>query len=516
MKLISFKSPSNYVAPTVPVLAKCGAFWIGDDLASDSTWAPRYDNISAGSITGTNTVRNSSGWVTPEGNRLTWTFNGTSSVARCNGLVSMATADDPPLEVVMWYRVVSTNAGNTLFGWSSTSSTTPKRILLFTSGPYRWTQQATTNVFGHNASNLLQQMVRVCVKNNGAGTDTTIWRNEDLDPIDADGTLQMNVAAQAVNTFTIGAQDNGGSVTNFSNIEVFALWIRDPAAAPLTTSEGVELHNFVMGGYDSAPYYRGSETFFLPMHFGQSNSFANGLGTGVVAGLPDTLVQVYLRSLNNTAFDPTGLIPLDLRGTVHGSQHYWQYGTFNIRHHQAGVGKGATNAGSDWGGQNGSGPVNSLQGYYSTSLASECRRNIFMAKARFGGNPIIHCTMWQGENDAAAGSIVAGQYAANHTAIKTYIRGYIQQAFGLSNVPYHYIKLNPAQTGGGIVLADLNTINSGIDSIVAADSYCSATSWADLTGSTYIQVDNLHAKAAAYQIVAGRIATAAKSFDSRL
>jgi len=500
----------------VPVSAKCGAFWIGDDLVSDSTWAPRVDNISAGSITGTNTVRNASGWVTPEGNRKTWTFNGTNALARCNGLVSMATADDPPLEVVMWYRVVSTNATNVLFGWSSTSSATPKRILLFTTGPYRWTQQATTSVFGHNATNLLQQMVRVRMTNNGAGTDTTIWRNEELDPIDADGTLQMNVAAQAVNTFVIGAQDNGGSIVNFANIEVFAIWVRNPASAPLTDDEGIELHNFVMGGFDQAPYYRGSEVFFLPWHAGQSNSFANGLGTGSVAGLPDTLVQQYLWSGNNTAQEPTGLSALDIRGGVnHGPQHYIQHGSFAMRHHQAGVGKGATNAGTNWGGGSGSGPANSLQGYYSTDLPSLCRRNIFMTRARFGGNPIVHCTWWQGENDAAAGSVVAGQYAANLGAIKGYIRAFWAR-MGQANVPFHIMKLNPAQTGGGIVLADLNTINAGIDTVVAGDPYARSMTWSDLTGATYIQGDNLHGTPAAYAIAASRFIASAKSMDSRL
>jgi hypothetical protein len=141
-----------------------------------------------------------------------------------------------------------------------------------------------------------------------------------------------------------------------------------------------------------------------------------------------------------------------------------------------------------------------------------------MSKARFGGAPSVQCTWWQGENDAAAGSTVAGQYAANLTAIKAYLRRFAAQAFGLTaaNIPIHMMKLNPAQTGGGIVLGDLNTINAAIDANDAADANAYALSWSDLTGATYVQVDNLHATAAAMALIGPRFVTSFKAADGTL
>jgi hypothetical protein len=516
---VTNSSAATYTAPTVPVAAKCGYFLLGDDIADGSTWAPRADIFSQGNPTIVNGALNASGWVTPEGNRKSITLNGTSAYMRLNALATMLAGDDSAFEYVIWYKKnATTNASNTIAAGSSTSSTTPRKILSFAAGAYVFTHQSTPNNFAHNANNTLQQMVRVCVKNNGSGTDTTLRRNEELDPIDADGTLQANVGTQAINTWTIGAHDNGGSIVNFLNAEIFAIWVRDPAAAPLTEAEGIELHNFVMGAYNTPPLYSSSVDYLLLLNFGQSNSLANGIATGAVAGLPDAQVKEAMRSVNNTAVDPVGLQSLELRGTVHGAQHYIQRGSFAKPHHMAGVGQGATNAGTSWGGQNGAGPTNNLQGYYSTNLPSEVRRNVFMAKARFGGAPSVQCTWWQGENDAAAGSTVAGQYAANLTAIKAYIRRFAAQAFGLTaaNIPFHMMKLNPAQTGGGIVLADLNTINAAIDANDTADANAYALSWSDLTGGTYVQGDNLHATAAAMALIGPRFVTSIKAADGTL
>lgn len=508
--------PPPYVAPTVPVLGKVGVFYWADDISSAATWAPRIDNIAAGSFTGVNTTLEATGWVTPEGNLPAMRIASASSAyLRNDALASMATADDAPLEFVIWYQNVSVGAANAIASWSSSSSTTPKRVLLFTAAGYRWTQQATTNVFTHNATNLLQQMVRLRQVNTAPGTATSVWRNEDVDPA---GTLTMDVAAQACDRFLIGAQWNGaGGPTNFWNSRVRGIWIRNPAAAQLTDDEGVELHNWGMGGYNTAPLYNDTSTvYFLPVMVGQSNSPEQGLATGAVAGMPDPDVKTYWRNLNNDADDPTAYRALDVRPGANGyssSAQYMPTGTFAVPHHMCGVGKGATSAGSDWGGNNGAGPTNQLQGYYSTDLYSECRRNILMSKARFGGDPIVQILWQQGENDAAAGAVVAGQYGTNWATIKAYLRALVLRAWGVSNAYVHAVQLNPNQTGGGIVLADLNTIRGLMVTDDAGDANESLIETNDITD---LQVDNLHYNATGYATIASRLVTSIKASNGSL
>lgn len=508
---------SSYTPPTVPVAAKCGYFLLGDDIVDASTWAPRADIFGQGNPVITNGALNASGWVTPEGNRKTITLNGTSAYLRLDALASMTAGDDSPFEYVIWYKKnATTNPSNTIAAGSSTSSTTPRKILSFAAGAYVFTHQSTPNNFAHNANNTLQQMVRVCVKNNGAGTDTTLWRNEDLDPIDADGTLQANVGSQAINTFTIGVHNNGGSLVNWLNAEIFAIWVRDPAAAPLTNDEGVELHNFVMGGYNTAPLYEPSDVYYLQVMAGQSNSPLQGLATGAVAGMPDADVKTYWRNLNNDADDPIAYRALDRRpgaNAYSGSAQYMPTGTFAIPHHMCGVGQGATNAGTNWGGNNGAGPANSLQGYYSTNLYSECRRNILMSRARYGGAPIVQILWQQGENDAAAGAVVAGQYGTNWGVIKAYLRALVLRAWGVSNAYVHAVQLNPNQTGGGIVLADLNTIRGLMVTDQAGDANESLIETNDITD---LQGDNLHYNATGYATIASRLVTSIKASNGSL
>ncbi len=497
-----------YVAPTVPVSAKCGYFLIGDDIAGNTSWPARHDTLGVGAPTCVNTVQNAAGWVTPEGNRKTLTLNGTNAYLRINGLAAMATGDDPPLEIVAFYK--NNAAGTTaLVSWSSTSSTTPKRVLLFTTGGYRWTQQTTTNIFGHNATNLFQQMVRLRVTNNGAGTDTTIWRNEELDPIDADGTLQMNVGAQAVNTFTLGAQDNGGSMTNFQTGEWFALWVRDPAAAPLTDDEAIEIHNFVMGGYETAPLYATSFQHFLMFAAGQSNCPVQGLGTGAVTGLPDAAVKTYIRALNNEANNPIALSSLDRRpgaSSYHSSAQYLQTGSFAVPHHIMGVGEGATAIGS-W-----LGSTNGQRGFYQTDLHSEMRRMIYMSRCRFGGAPIVQCVWQQGENDAAAGGVVAAQYGTSFATLVSNLRT-MWARMGVSNVPIQVLQLSDSQTGGGITSTDRNTIQAAVDAADAGD----ANIYAINTDSvTQMGGDNLHFSPAGYAALANLLKTSIKASDVRL
>lgn len=503
--------------------AKAGYFLLGDDLVNDTTWPTRKDIFGAGAPVLTNCTVNASGWPTPEGNRKSLTFNGSSSIGRIAGLAAMATGDDPPLEVCIWYKVNTVNASNVLLSWSATGSTVFKRVLSFLTTTYRVTQQSTISSFGYSANNTMQQMVRVRWVNNGSGgNDITLWRNEELDPIatgPSQGTLTNAVAAQTVNTFTFGAQDNAGTPVGFLNGEIFAIWIRDPAAAPLTTDEGVELHNFIMGAYNTAPLYSDATSFLLMLNFCQSNGLAQGVSTGPVARMPDARVKEMMRTPNNEVVDPIGLKNLDIRGTLHGAQHYIQGGSFAVPHHMAGVGKGATNMGTSGWDAGASGPTPSLQGFYSLSLPSECRRNIFMAKARFGGSPIIQRTWWQGESDAAAGPAVASQYAVALGSVDSYLNRYIVQAFGAgaANSPLHVMKLNPAQTGGGIDPADLATVNSQIDSYAAASSsYVRTLSWSDLSGSTYLQGDSLHATDAACALIAPRFITSIKNADVRL
>jgi hypothetical protein len=523
-------SAATYTPPTVPVNLKCGYFLIGDDLVDANNWPTRKDIFAAGPPVLTSGSLNAvDGWPTPEGVRKSFSCNGTTSYGRINGLAAMGTGDDPSMEwVILYKKNATTNASNTIASMSSSTpgQTTPKRVLAFTTGGYRVTQQSTVAAFTHNANNQLQQMVRVRWVNNGAGgNDITVWRNEELDPvagtgvlIPGNGTLSNAVIAQAVNTFTFGAQDNGGTVTNFLHGEIFAIWIRDPNAAPLTDDEALEIHNFMLGAYNTQPLYTAPTPIYLQGNFCQSNGLAQGLATGSVPGLPDTQVKECMRSVNNTAVDPTGLSTLDLRGAVHGAQHHMRRGSFAKPHHFFGVGKGATNAGSDWGGQNGSGPVNSLQGLYSTSLASEVRRNIFMAKARFGGSPSVQWTWWQGENDAAAGSVVANQYNENLGAIALYIRNYINRAFGVSNAHGHVFLLNRTlQTGGGMTQAEVDTINSEINLRASGDANLHVlTAWSALTDPSNIQPDSLHATDAAYLVIAEAVKASVKAVDLTL
>lgn len=508
-------SSGGWVAPTVPVAAKAGAFWWADDISGAGTWAPRYDTLGVGSFTGVNTTLEAGGWVTPEGNRPSMRLDSTASAyLRNDNLAALFTADDAQFDIVIWYQNLGVNAANAIFSASSSASTTPKRVLLFTAAGYRWTQQTTTNVFTHNATNLLQQMVRVKQVNTAPGTATSVWRNEDPDPA---GTLTADVATQACDRFLIGAQWNGaGGPVNFQNCRIRGIWIGKLGAADLTADDGVELHNWGQGGYNTAPLYTGATVYYLPVMVGQSNSPEQGLATGAVAGMPDADVKTYWRNLNNDADDPTAYRALNVRPGANGyssSAQYMPTGTFAVPHHMCGVGKGATSAGSDWGGNNGAGPTNQLQGYYSTDLYSECRRNIMMTKARYGGAPIVQILWQQGENDASAGAVVAGQYGTNWATIKAYLRALVLRTWGTANAHVHAVQLNPNQTGGGIVLADLNTIRAAM---VTDDSGDANESLIETNDITALQVDNLHYAAAGYATIASRLVTSIKASNGSL
>lgn len=493
-----------YVAPTVPqaILDVGGVFYWADDVSDPLVWTPRYDTISAGNFTGVSTTLESGGWVTPEGNKPSIRIaRASTAYLRNDALASMASPDDAPLEYTVWYQGVAANNASALVAWSSSSSTTPKRVLLYTTAGWRWTQQATVAGggagFAHNATNLLQQMVHVKQINNGAGTTTSLWRNDEVDPA---GDLTSNVAAQACDRFLVGAQWNGGSgIANVFDCRIRGIYVRNPAAAPLSAAQRRDLHDWGQGAYSARALYTGATAHRRLYFFGQSN--AQGLATGAVAGLPDANVKTYMRNLNNTATNPTALASLDLRGSVHGSWAYAQAGSFSAPHHIPMVGKGATNAGSDWGGNNGSGPTNSLQGYYSTDLYSECRRNIFVVDKRIGGTATKSIVWWQGENDAAAGAVVAGQYGTNAATIFAYLRALC----GDATAKIYSVQLNPEQTGGGIVLADLNTIRAAMVTLAGSDANVHLIETNDLTAGTYLQGDNLHYNALGYSTIWDRI-----------
>ena len=510
--------------PLAPVTGKLGTFYWGADLSSGASWTPRVDTLAAGPITGVNTTVS----TTTQGSYACMEcLSASSAYLRLDSLVSMFTGDDPNWEIVILYENISAGASNTIMAASSSSSTSPKRVVTYTTGPYRFVQQTTTSVFGHNATNTSLQMLRIRSKNNGAGTDLTIWRNEEPDPINGfwgNGTLTQNVGSQACDRFLFGAQWNGGGgPVNFNNWRVAGIWIRNPAAAELTDDEGVELHNWFLGYtalnalYASAP----ATQYFLCGLFGQSNMPWQGLVTGAtLSGIPDATAKTFVRSLNNDADNPVALRALDRRAGANsysGSAQHIISGSFAMQHHFFGVGKGATNAGSDWGGGNGAGPTNSLQGFLSTELYSECRRNIFLTKALFGGAPIVQAVWQQGENDAAAGAVVAGQYGTNFGSgtvnILLYLRLLIQRVWAVSNAVCHAVQLNPNQTGGGIVLADLNTIRAAMVTLDAGDANLYLVETNDITD---FQAGNLHYNDTGYTTIASRVITSIKASNGAL
>lgn len=447
-----------YVAPAYPSFLNTtgGAFYWAEDISSAAVWAPRFDSISAGSFTGVNTTLEASGWVQPEGNSKSMRIASASSAyLRNDALAAMAVADDVALTFSLGYQTVSTNAANALVSWSSSSSATPKRVCLYTTGLYRWTQQTTTVVSALNTNVGLQQMLVLRQTNNGSGTTTLFTRNVEADTAAA---LTMNVASQAVDVFTIGAQWNGGGgPTNFADIRVKWFLIL-PAGVVLTTAQEIELEAWVLGAYNTAPLYSGSTQYLLHFPCGQSNSGWQGIATGAVAGMPDPNVKVWGWAGNNDANEPLGLIALDRRPGANGYSSYCQAmptGTFAVPHHICAVGQGATTIGN-WliaGG---------THGLYSTALHSQLRRAIHQSKARFGGAPIIIFDWNQGENDAASGGVVAAAYQAALTTLEGEVRTMINAVWGTSTFPFHVTQLSDNQTGGGIVAADRNTIQSGV------------------------------------------------------
>ncbi len=499
----------GYTPPAYPSFLNTtgGAFYWADDISDPSTWSPRFDSISAGAMSGINTTLTTD-WVQPEGSSKCMRLDSAASAyLRNDNLAAMAVADDAPLTFSLGYQSVSINAANTLVSWSSSSSTTPKRVLLYTTGPYRWTQQATTSVFTYSgASNALQHMLVFRQVNNAPGTTANVTRDVENDPA---GGLTMDVGSQAVDRFTIGAQWNGaGGPVNFANLRVKWFLIL-PSGVTLTTAQEVELHNWVMGAYNEAPLYTDSTQYLLLLLAGQSNCACQGIATGAVAGMPDASVKTWFRALNNDAYDPIARAALDRRPGANSYSSYAQYmptGTFQVPHHMVGVGQGAT-AISAWLASS------TLDGLYSTRLHSELRRAILMSKARFGGNPIILFDWNQGENDAAAGAVVAAAYQASLTTLEAEMRTVVNTAWGDSTFPFHVLQLSDSQTGGGIVGADRDTIQAGVTAWAggAANRYESNTD-----SVTQMLPDNLHFNLAGNAARAAVAIAKYKAIDVRL
>lgn len=500
----------GYVAPAYPSFLDTtgGAFYWAEDITDPAVWAPRFDSIGAGNMTGVNTTLEATGWAQPEGASKSMRIASASSAyLRCDNLATLPAADDAPITFSLGYQSLSINAANTLVSWSSNASTTPKRVCLYTTGPYRWTQQATTSVSQHNgAANSLQQMLVLRQINNGAGTTVNFTKNVEIDPA---GPLTMNVGAQVLDRFTIGAQWNGaGGVTNFADIRVKWFLIL-PSGATLTTAQEIELEAWVMGAYNTAPLYSDATQYLLHIACGQSNSAWQGIATGAVAGMPDPNVKVWGRAINNDANNPTGLIALDRRPGASSYSGYAQYmptGSFQVPHHICAVGQGAT-AISVW-----LGTTNGSQGLYATHLHSEMRRAIHQSKARFGGDPIIIFDWNQGENDAAAGGVVAAAYQAALTTLEGEVRAMVNAVWGTSTFPFHVLQLSDSQTGGGIVGVDRDTIQAGVVLwALGANNYESNTD-----SVTQMLGDNLHFALAGNAARAAIVIAKFKAIDARL
>ncbi len=486
--------PGGYSAPRYPSFLDTtgGAFYWAEDITDPAVWTPLFDSIGAGNMTGVNTTLEATGWVQPEGNSKSMRIASASSAyLRCDALASLATADDAPLTFSLGYQTITTNAANALVSWSSSSSATPKRVCLYTTGVYRWTQQTTTVVSALNTNVGLQQMLVLRQINNGAGTTTTFTRNVETDTAAA---LTMNVGSQAVNVFTIGAQWNGVSgPTNFANIRVKWFLIL-PSGVAMTAAQELELENWVLGAYAVAPLYSAATQYLLIISAGQSNSALQGIATGAIAGMPDADVKKFWRNINNDADDPTALSALDRRIGANSYSSYAQFiptGSFAVPHHMCGVGQGATTIGN-WLTAGGT------HGLYSTALHSELRRIIHQSKIRFGGAPIIIFDWNQGENDAAAGPIVAAAYQGSLTTLETEVRAMVNTAWNDSTFAFHVLQLSDSQTGGGIVAADRDTIQLGVVAWVAlgANRYESNTDAVPCVGTLHFNTSENAARAA--------------------
>lgn len=492
----------GYIAPAVPVQAKTGGFWTIRDLAgtadgaSVTTWPARYG--SYGAFTGVNATYSTTAWTTPAGGTPCIRLNGTSAYLRNDALAVLQNGDDLPVEFVIAYRRSGAGgASKTCVSWSSTTSTTPKKLLRATTGPFRWLSQGTDAppLFATDYINQLAQVVRVRVTNTAPGTNINLWRNEVLDA----NTCAIDSASQAIDIFTIGAQWNGaGGPTNFEPMDLIGFWVRDPGAAALTDAEGLEILNWFMGAYDVAPLYSGVEPFLLPFILGQSNG--QGYATGSPPGLPDPDVKMWMRSLNNGVLNPTALAALNTRddaGTPRvGAWSYATTGTFPGQEHHIGMcGQGATYI-SDW-----HTVASNQQGLYSTDLLSEQRRSARMTRARLGGSPTVHAIWWQGENDANnAATWPTATYQA--ALVSEFAR--IRENFG-AGTPIHLVMLNSNMsalnaTGISEVRAAQNNM-PGVDS----DVYLVETD--DMVAATYLQPDNVHYNAAGQQEIWNRIKT---------
>lgn len=490
-----------YVAPTVPVLAKAGAFWWADDLSLSDTdpvalWTPRHDVISAGNWDGSETppTYESGGWVTPEGNQPSVRFTSASSqFLRNTGLATLQDGEDEPVEFILWMQSVTQTVAGVMF-WSSTSSTSPRKgLLILNTGLMRWYAAAGfANLSGTGEHNLLQQCLRI--KN--SGTSVQAFRNEHV----TFSSAASDVAAQSVNTVLMGGQDNGGTPTNFFNGRIRGLWVRNPASAALTDAEALELVNWGYGAYATAPYYSGATAFEELAWYGQSN--AQGLGTGAVAGLPDSGVRMWQRSADNGVLDPTALADLDRRddtGTPrHGAWAYAQAAEAPVPHHHVIYGDGATFIGdattaSVWADEG-----IAREGLYAEQKASEMYRAARNFRARMGGTPSPHVIFILGESDAQAGTTEAAYEAGLATMLTRF------RALHGANCPVHLVGLSESMTGGGIVLAELQAVNQAMQDVATGDANCYYVSMADVTD---LQGDNLHYDATGYSTMWDRIQT---------
>jgi hypothetical protein len=505
--------PPPYVPPAYPPFLDVtgGTFYWITASTDPANIVPLFDSMGCGNLTGVNTTLEPTGWAQPEGASAS-IRNSRAGLAYCVSnnatLAGLATGDDTAMTFSIGVQNISVSASDTIVSWSNTGSTLKRTLGNIGSGGLRWTQQSTTVTSGHNATNLLQQMIVLRQINNGAGTTTDITRQVEADP---SGSLTANVGVQTTNVFTVGCLWNGGSgPVNHGDFRWKWLLIL-PSGVTLTTAQEIQLENWVLGAYNEAPVYTDDVTeYLLHLQGGQSNCACNGVTTGAITGMPDATVQTWWRNTNNDADNPIARRPLDRRPGANGYSSYAQFlpgGTFQVPHHMVGVGQGATAIASFLG------TTNNLQGLYATTLHSEMRRAIHQSKARFGGAPIIIFDWSQGENDVAAGAVVSAAYQGALTTLEADVRAMVNAAWGDSTFPFHVLQLSTSQTGGGMAPADLATVQAGVVAWAggAANRYESNTD-----SVTQMLGDNLHFALAGNAARAAIAIAKFKAIDARL
>jgi hypothetical protein len=375
--------------------------------------------------------------------------------------------EDNPLTIFMVLQEVPNGgAAQTIVGYSSNLSTTPRVVLFHGNGnSYRIQKQSTTGVFSF-VPHSLPRMIRM--------RETGIAQSFAVDDFADPTTAAVNVGSQATTHLTVGAQQNGGSIVNFSRYYLKVLGL---STQSFSAEEEAYCYDLWAGNLADGIIY-GPTVDVDVLHWGGQSNVQTYNVTGALAGFPRSDIRNWIESNDNYVYVSTALEslgPKDVAGTLYYGP--WVEGsaaaqaTLSRPMLVTMIGDGGTGI-ATW---------LSNMGTPFQNLYWQWRQLARKAQVRFGGNQHRQTIWVQGESDAQSAPAAAA-YEANLGTLATQ-----QRALWDASMPIHILELNNNFTG----LSERATVRAAQASYVAGDAHAYLIDVDGMSGGT-IQGDNLH------------------------